>query len=154
MTDADNPFTRLGVPVDASEKEVKRAYARLLKQIDQARESDVFVRLRADYEAALASVRFRAQFVDMIQDTSTVPPVQEPMLDVPAEGDATRTSTPDAEASIDLQSEMRAQVDQALEQLVVLAVRDGEGEFQACEAHLRAVLATVTSASVARTARR
>lgn len=46
-------FERLGLTALASEKDVKRAYARLLKGIDRQSQASEFILLRQDYEAAL-----------------------------------------------------------------------------------------------------
>ena len=57
MQDQPIFLTFLGVPFDADERAIRRAYATLLKQIDQASEADKFQQLREAYEAALAWVR-------------------------------------------------------------------------------------------------
>lgn len=55
----------LGLAADADEKAVRRAYAALLKQIDQAAEPDRFVALRAAYERALGHARSAAHVGSM-----------------------------------------------------------------------------------------
>lgn len=50
----------LGADTDVDEKQVKRAYARLLKQIDQETEPQKFQQLREDYRSALDYVQLHA----------------------------------------------------------------------------------------------
>ncbi len=52
-------FSTLGVPSDASERDIKRAYARLLKQHHPEDEPEKFREIRAAYERALAVARRR-----------------------------------------------------------------------------------------------
>jgi protein TonB len=63
-------LVRLGLTEDADERQVRRAYARELKQIDQERDLEGFQRLRACYEAALKHTARRAGPV----------PVREPAM--------------------------------------------------------------------------
>lgn len=51
----------LGLPETADERAVRKAYARLLKQIDQANDLDGFQHLRQAYELALAYARARSE---------------------------------------------------------------------------------------------
>jgi protein TonB len=53
MTSQPGFLVRLGLAEDADERQVRRAYARELKQIDQERDLEGFQHLRACYEAAL-----------------------------------------------------------------------------------------------------
>lgn len=52
-------FAQLGLPVDADERAVRRAYARLLKDIDQLAQPQEFIALRSAYERAMAYARGR-----------------------------------------------------------------------------------------------
>ena len=60
-------FIRLGVDLSATEKDVKRAYAKRLKSIDQSAQADEFLQLRQDYEWALAYAKNNIQSVELNQ---------------------------------------------------------------------------------------
>lgn len=55
------PFDLLGLPPDAQERDVRRAYARLLKGMDTLAQPQAFMDLRAAFEHALVQVRARAE---------------------------------------------------------------------------------------------
>jgi len=59
---SNNGLDRLRLDASATERDVKKAYARELKLIDPAAQPQVFAELRQAYEGALAQVRFTAQF--------------------------------------------------------------------------------------------
>jgi hypothetical protein len=59
---SNNGLERLQLDSSATERDVKRAYARELKLIDPATQQQAFADLRQAYEGALAQVRFTAQF--------------------------------------------------------------------------------------------
>ena len=67
---AQRHFARLDLPLEADARAIRRAYARELKRIDQASDSDGFQQLRSAYEAAL---RF-AERRDPADDTEAVAP--------------------------------------------------------------------------------
>jgi hypothetical protein len=67
---ASNAFlARLGLEIDADERQVRRAYARELKQIDQERDLEGFQHLRACYEAALHWVAQEADVDTLVPTT-------------------------------------------------------------------------------------
>jgi hypothetical protein len=82
---AGESFARLGLLPGADTRDIRRAYARALKKIDQATDADGFQRLRADYEDALACGQL--QVVQTEQDS--VPDA------VPAAPAAPAEATPD-----------------------------------------------------------
>jgi hypothetical protein len=59
---SNNGLARLQLDGSATERDVKKAYARELKLIDPATQPQAFAELREAYESALAQVRFTAQF--------------------------------------------------------------------------------------------
>lgn len=76
----------LGLPGDADERAVRKAYAQHLKQIDQAREPERFQQLRQAYEAALAWVLSKATAAET--ETAETQPIQQAPRD---EGAASQT---------------------------------------------------------------
>lgn len=81
------PFDLLGLPPDAQERDVRRAYARLLKGMDTLAQPQAFMDLRTAFEQALVQVRLRAQWA------SAPAPDAEPQADAevsepPHSGDA------------------------------------------------------------------
>lgn len=63
-----DPFKRLGVDEEADEREVKRAYARLLKQTRPDEDPVGFQRLNEAYQAALSYCRHRAMALEGGED--------------------------------------------------------------------------------------
>lgn len=61
-------YIRLGLDSSATEKDIKRAYARRLKTIDQATQAEAFLQLRQDYELALGYAKSNLEFDDFNQD--------------------------------------------------------------------------------------
>jgi hypothetical protein len=59
---SNNGLARLQLDSSATERDVKKAYARELKLIDPATQPQAFADLRQAYEGALAQARFTAQF--------------------------------------------------------------------------------------------
>ena len=58
----------LGLNHEATEKDVKRAYAKYLKKIDQASQIKEFTELRASYEIALNFCKQKAQLPQVVLD--------------------------------------------------------------------------------------
>src|SRR6185436_19551602 len=74
-------LTSLGLGAEASERDVRRAYAQRLKAIDHEVEVDAFHALRDDYQSALRWVTERGQqpagqdpVLPRAEDASSVPP--------------------------------------------------------------------------------
>lgn len=134
MTDAhaERPFATLGVPPDADERTLRRAYAKQLKSIDQEREAEKFQELRQCYEWALQIAASRSA------QEETPPPQEEPATQAGAEdalaaphseqrkddltrhaADARLRSETTAHAALDdfFANEMLQSADQALERL-------------------------------------
>lgn len=68
-------YIRLELDSSATEKDVKRAYAKRLKSIDQATQVSEFLQLREDYESALhyANLNFQSQNLTLNEsDTATL----------------------------------------------------------------------------------
>ncbi len=55
-------FAQLGLPVDADERTVRRAYACMLKDIDQLTQPQAFIALRSAYEQVMAYARTNSVF--------------------------------------------------------------------------------------------
>lgn len=127
---------RLGLDAEADEKQVKRAYASLLKQIDQEAEASKFQQLRQDYQDALAYVQFQTvmdstpfKTVGTIEEafaslsTSESPkPAEnaEPSIDLPM--DAPQEVSPPEDAPLEVNGETATQEEQ--EALVFLSPTD------------------------------
>jgi len=76
---------RLGLAPDADERQVRRAYARELKQIDQERDLEGFQHLRACYEAALEWAAHRAAPAfeqEAMPDAAPPAPAEQAPMDV------------------------------------------------------------------------
>lgn len=95
MAPQQDCLVRLGLDEDADERQVRRAYARELKRIDQERDLEGFQHLRTCYEAALEWVAHRFALAATVQateealvaadvDGASPPPVEEPRADAQA----------------------------------------------------------------------
>lgn len=119
-------FGRLGLAADADARAVRQAYARQLKQIDQATEIAAFQALREDYEVALAAVQRRADPPRKSDHahaaTDIPPPTADPdLLDSAALADATFTELVQRLATdIDSLPAASAVLKEALQRLVSL----------------------------------
>ena len=82
-----SPFDQLGLPSDADERMVKRAYAQRLRTTRPDDDPEGFQRLHAVYQAALAQCRGRVRHMAAV--TSTMP-LDEPV----AAGDASTPAAP------------------------------------------------------------
>lgn len=60
-------YIRLELNANATERDVKRAYSKRLKSIDQAKQTDEFLLLRQDYELALAYAKYNSQSDELNQ---------------------------------------------------------------------------------------
>jgi hypothetical protein len=69
MAPQQDYLVRLGLDEDADERQVRRAYARELKLIDQERDLEGFQQLRTCYEAALDWVAHRVALAETVQAT-------------------------------------------------------------------------------------
>lgn len=98
MTPQQDYLARLGLDEDADERQVRRAYARELKLIDQERDLEGFQHLRACYESALHSVVHRVALAETVPAAeealattdvggASPAPVDEPRAEVPAADD-------------------------------------------------------------------
>ncbi|MEJ5153010.1 molecular chaperone DnaJ [Comamonas sp. MYb396] len=98
-------FAQLGLPVDADERAVRRAYARLLKDIDQLAQPQEFIALRSAYEQAMAYARGEAELDVWSEHVETQPSPPEPlqMMDQPeiAQSDEEPEARPDSSADSD-----------------------------------------------------
>ncbi len=88
MTTSTGFLARLGLEDGADERQVRRAYARELKQIDQERDLEGFQHLRACYEAALDWVAHRVAQAEP-------PSAPEAAAPVPAEPPHVAPQAPD-----------------------------------------------------------
>lgn len=77
-------FERLGLDRDATPRDLRRAYARELKKIDQAADAAGFQQLRDAYEAALDFAEWQAGQGAEEQETATAPAAPPPPLLLPA----------------------------------------------------------------------
>lgn len=95
MAPQQDYLARLGLDEDADERQVRRAYARELKRIDQERDLEGFQHLRACYEAALHWVAHRVVLAETVPaaeeavvaadvDGASPAPVDEPAADAEA----------------------------------------------------------------------
>jgi protein TonB len=80
MTTSTGFLARLGLEEGADERQVRRAYARELKQIDQERDLEGFQHLRACYEAALDWVAHRVAQAEpaSVRETAAAVPAESP----------------------------------------------------------------------------
>jgi hypothetical protein len=75
-------LTRLGLGLEAEAGDIRRAYARLLKLIDQEQDAKGFQRLREDYEEALQWAGWRMQQAQPQHDAPAPPAFDPPAVAV------------------------------------------------------------------------
>ena len=80
-------FSTFGLPDDANERDVRRAYARRLKETDAAVDPDGFQALRESYESALAWIAYRRSHAE-----SATAPASEAPADAPAQPAAAKAA--------------------------------------------------------------
>ena len=85
-----SPFEQLGLSPEAGEREVRRAYARLLKGMDTVAQPEAFMGLRAAFEQALTQARRRAERAEP-PDTESA---QRPSGEWPSQGAQREATTP------------------------------------------------------------
>lgn len=94
-------YEHLGLPPDANERDIKRAYARLLKQTRPGEDPEGFQRLRQAYETALAwAARREAAENDDADDTRAAPamaPLEPERAPAPPEPDMDDSDGPPAD---------------------------------------------------------
>lgn len=92
-------YIRLGLDSIATEKDVKRAYAKRLKSIDQATQADEFLQLRQDYELALDYVKKNLDYKNSAEDNLFNDQVKDNENSAYSQSDAESES--DTETNID-----------------------------------------------------
>jgi hypothetical protein len=99
-------WSNLGLPLEADERSIKRAYAQRLKLLDPAVQTEAFAQLRADYELALRHVREGWQFYelaieeDVEQDTSVLPEIETPAIQIEPVVQSEQPTKPEVDTAI------------------------------------------------------
>lgn len=88
-----SPFEQLGLSPEAGEREVRRAYARLLKGMDTVAQPEAFMGLRAAFEQALTQARRRAERAERAEPPDTES-AQRPSGEWPSQGAQREATTP------------------------------------------------------------
>jgi hypothetical protein len=125
-------FQRLGLLPDAEARDIRRAYARELKKIDQALDAAGFQQLRGAYEAALQFAQWQADDDEPAQEAAN--PVSP--------GEVARMEAPEASLPAVSPDDLADMVTEAFRGvLAALAVKHGGPSDAPYEAALREALA-------------
>ncbi len=92
-------FAILGVDEAADERSIKRAYAKLLKSIDQEQDPAGFIALREAYEEGRYVARYRAQAEQVPEETKPEEPTPEEPKPVKSKTEEPKTEEPKTEVS-------------------------------------------------------
>lgn len=112
----DDPFALLGVARDVDERELKRAYARLIKRFRPDRAPAEFARIQAAYEHVTQVIKLGAAADDDDDDAAADNAPRRPNADDlaprrPNADDATATATAAPTAPVDVVARLAALVD-------------------------------------------
>ncbi|MFC3216584.1 hypothetical protein [Comamonas sp. JC664] len=123
-------FAQLGLPIDADERAVRRAYARQLKDIDQLAQPEAFMHCAVLYEQAMAYARSNAALDHPDAEPDKTEPQQPPLEPLQS---LQSLDLRDVASQLGIQSSMSTAVlTQALEPIRSRTLSQNHSQSQSC----------------------